>query len=115
MVVEDEVLLQDVYKLVLETKGYKVVTASNGSEALQKIQAVYPDVVLLDMLMPVMDGKEFMNTINLEEYPGTSVIVYSNLSDSAVEAEMIELGAKRFILKSSMTPADLITIIEEVH
>lgn len=114
MIVEDEVLLQDVYKLVLETKGYKVFTANNGQEALDKISEVSPDVVLLDMLMPVMSGQKFMQTINRKDYPNTRIIVYTNLSDSAIEAEMLELGADRFILKSSMTPSDLVDLVETV-
>ena len=114
MVVEDELVLQDVYGLVLEAKGYQVVTANNGLEALQKLPEARPDVVLLDMLMPIMGGKEFMRNINLEDYPGLKVIVYTNLSDSSIKAEMLQLGAHRFELKASMTPADLVRMIEEL-
>ena len=114
MVVEDELMLQEVYKLVLETRGFSVTTANNGAEALEKLGAMEPDVILLDMLMPVMGGKEFMNTVELNNYPNTKVIVYSNLSDSATEAEMLELGAQRVILKSSMAPDDLVELIENI-
>ena len=89
-------------------------TANNGREALEKIKDVAPDVVLLDMLMPVMSGQKFMQTIDRKSFPNTRIIVYTNLSDSAVEAEMIELGADRFILKSSMTPSDLVDLVEAV-
>lgn len=114
MIVEDEIMLQDVYKLVLETEGYTVTIADNGREALDILATTQPDVILLDMLMPVMDGQQFMNTIDPDFPKSTKIIVYSNLSDSAVEAEVLELGAKRFILKSSMTPTDLIAMVESV-
>jgi two-component system nitrogen regulation response regulator NtrX len=113
LVVEDEALLQDVYKLVLETKGFSVVTANNGKEALKIMSKSSPDVILLDMLMPVMSGREFMHMLNRDEHPNIRIIVYSNLSDSSIEAEMLELGADRFILKSSMTPAGLVDMIQE--
>jgi CheY-like chemotaxis protein len=114
LIVEDEIMLQDVYKLVLESNGYKVSTANNGQEALDIINKILPDVVLLDMLMPVMGGQKFMQTIDRKEFPNTRIIVYTNLSDSAIEAEMLELGADRFILKSSMTPTDLIDLVENI-
>jgi CheY-like chemotaxis protein len=114
LIVEDEIMLQDVYKLVLESNGYKVSTANNGQEALDIINKISPDVVLLDMLMPVMGGQKFMQTIDRKEFPNTRIIVYTNLSDSAIEAEMLELGADRFILKSSMTPTDLIDLVENI-
>jgi CheY-like chemotaxis protein len=112
MIVEDELMLQDVYKLVLETKGFKVVTANNGQEALDKIKKLNPDIILLDVLMPVMDGKQFLRTVDLSKYPKTKVIVYSNLSDSSTEEEMLGLGAEQFILKSSMTPNSLVDVIQ---
>jgi CheY-like chemotaxis protein len=111
LVVEDEMLLQDVYKLILQTGGYRVHTANNGVEGLRKIKAVKPDLVLLDIFMPAMDGKELMSTIDLSEYPGMKVIVYSNLSDKTTESEMLKLGAHDFILKSSMTPRDLLAAV----
>lgn len=112
MVVEDEPMLQEVYRLVLEKGGYKVISAYNGAEALEKLNAETPNVILLDILMPIMDGKKFMHTIDLTKFPSTKIIVHSNLLDSKVEAEMLELGALKVILKSSMTPLELVTMID---
>jgi CheY-like chemotaxis protein len=112
MIVEDEIMLQDVYRLIIESEGHRVITANNGLEALQKIKITTPDVVLLDMLMPVMSGKEFMLNLDLEALPPIKIIVYSNLSDKTVEAEMVQLGASDFVIKSSMTPRDLIRLIQ---
>lgn len=112
LIVEDELVLQDVYKLILETHDYDVHTANNGVEGIQKIKSLRPDLVLLDIFMPVMDGKELMRNIDLTEYPDMTVVVYSNLSDKSTENEMLELGAQGFILKSSMTPTDLLSIVK---
>lgn len=113
LIVEDEIVLQDVYKLVLGTQGYKIFTANNGAEGLVMLKKHKPDVILLDVFMPVMDGKEFLKTINLKDYPVTKVIVYTNLSDSTTESQMMAMGAYRFVLKSSMQPQDLIALVKE--
>ena len=114
LVVEDEKVLQDAYKMVLTFKGYTVHTANNGAEGLTQLAATKPDVVLLDIFMPFMDGKEFLRNMDTNDYPHTKIIVYTNLSDSETEAEMLGLGAYRLVLKSSMTPKDLLALIEEV-
>ena len=113
LVIEDEQVLQDVYRMVLASAGYVVHVANNGLEGLRKLKAIQPDLILLDIFMPQMDGREFLRNVDLADYPGVKVIVYTNLSDRQTEAEMMELGAHDFVLKSSMTPSDLIRIVKE--
>lgn len=115
LIVEDEIVLQDVYKLILSSAGHTVHTASDGVEGLKKISSVRPDVLLLDIFMPRMDGKEFLRNVDLADYPNTRVIVYSNLSDKATEEEVLGLGAHDFVLKSSMTPNDLLDLVKKRH
>ena len=111
LIVEDEILLQDVYKLILSSQGYTVYTANNGKEGIHQLELYVPKVVLLDIFMPVMDGKDFLRNIDTADYPNTKFIVYSNLTDPHVEKEMLGLGADKVILKSTMAPRDLITLI----
>jgi two-component system alkaline phosphatase synthesis response regulator PhoP len=111
LIVEDEQILQDVYKLVLTSAGYKVHTADNGVEGLSVIKKVHPDLVLLDIFMPVMDGKEFLRNIDTGDFPKTKIVVYTNMYDKATEQEMKDLGADDFILKSSIGPDDLIKLV----
>ncbi len=113
LIVEDEVVLQDVYNLVLTAKGYEVTISSNGAEGLKALTVIKPDLILLDMFMPLMDGREFLNNYDRASYPDVKIIVYTNLSDSKTENDMLSLGADKFILKSSMTPADLIKLVSE--
>lgn len=114
LIVEDEKILQDVYKLVLTTKGYDVHTANNGLEGIKQLKTLAPAMVLLDLFMPVMDGREFLRNIDTNDYPTTKIVVYTNLSDSETEAEMLGLGAHKFVLKSSMAPKDLVSLVEEM-
>jgi CheY-like chemotaxis protein len=113
LIIEDEIILQDVYKLVLSSHGFQVYTANNGAEGLIMLKKHKPDVILLDIFMPVMDGLEFMKTVNLKDYPKLKIIVYTNLTDSTTEEEVLRLGASKYVLKSSMKPQDLIDMITE--
>ncbi len=113
LLVEDEKVLRDVYTIVMRSEGYEVHTANNGLDGLQKLNSLHPDVVLLDLFMPVMDGKEFMRNVIINDFPNTKIIVYSNLSDRKTEAEMLSLGVNEFILKSSMTPKDLLALLDK--
>ena len=112
LIVEDELMLQEVYRLVLSSSHHDVSVSCNGLEGLQALSKVKPDVVLLDIFMPVMDGREFLRNFSKAKYPNTKIVVYTNLSDSKTEAEMLELGADRFILKSSMTPQNLTDLVD---
>lgn len=114
LIVEDEKVLQDAYRLILSLQGFTVETANNGAEGLQKLRTVKPDLVLLDLFMPVMDGREFLRNVDLSEYPGTKIVVCTNMSDPETEAEMIELGAHRFVLKSNFAPKDIVGLAKEM-
>ena len=63
MVVDDEIHLSNLVKAILKLEGFKVVTASNGEEALKKLRNVRPDLLLLDMIMPGMTGIETLRKI----------------------------------------------------
>lgn len=112
LIVEDEPLLQDVYKMVLASQGYKVATASNGIQALQELKKHEPDVILLDYFMPQMDGKNFMLHLDRSIYQHATIIVLSNISDKAALDEMLTLGANTYVLKSSIAPSDLIELVQ---
>jgi CheY-like chemotaxis protein len=111
LIVEDEILLQEVYQLILQAHGYEVTVANNGLEGLKKLESIQPDLILLDIFMPVMDGKEFLRNYDDKKYPAAKVIVYTNLSDSTTESEMRGLGAHEFVLKASMTPQALADLV----
>ena len=113
LIVEDETLLSDAYAMVLSHNGYTTEVAANGIEALQKIEAFQPDIVLLDLLMPKMDGITFLKTYQRNPATSPQIIVYSNLFDSKKEEEVKSLGAVGIVLKSSVTPAGLVELIAE--
>ncbi len=114
LIIEDEADLQQAYVMILTTQGYTIATANNGIDGLQRIKTVQPDLILLDIFMPQMDGREVLRNLDLDLYPNMKVIVYSNLSDRDMESEMAALGAHRVMLKSKTNPSELIALVKEV-
>lgn len=114
LVVEDEMVLQDVYKMVLNAQNYRVSVASNGIEALKVLRSSVPapDLILLDIFMPQMDGREFLRNLDASEYPDTKIIVNSNIGDKDTIDELLALGAHGYALKASMSPNELVQLVE---
>lgn len=113
LIVEDESVLRDVYKLILsKDDAYDVIEAKNGLEGLEKLKKHLPDLVLLDLFMPVMDGISFLQNFDRDDHADIKIIVYSNMSDDATVKEAKFLGADDFVLKSSFNPTQLLELVE---
>lgn len=114
LVVEDEKDLLDIYQEVLEDAGYKVETAENGKVALEKLSASPFDLVLLDLMMPEVDGMEVLKVIRADKdgkYKKLKVIVLTNLSSDVVIKESFDARADGYLMKTELTPSQ---VVEEV-
>ena len=89
LVVEDDDGIRDLVDLVLSSAGYEVLTAPNGAAALQVVGQTRPDLVLLDMRMPVMDGWEFARQYRARPEPHAPILVLTAARDAAVRAAEI--------------------------
>lgn len=115
LIVEDEQALQDAYSLLLTAKNYDVFQAANGKEALPILRSKKPDYILLDILMPVMGGIEFLKAARIpENHPKSKVLVLSNLSDRKTIDSVMRLGASKYLLKASTSPRELMDAIESL-
>lgn len=113
LIVEDESALNEAYQLILKQAGYNIATAFNGNEALETIKTFDPDIILLDLRMPHMDGVEFLRHYKLKEkHPDVKVIIFSNYDMQKEIDEAYKLGAHRYILKTWASPKELLQIIE---
>ena len=113
LIVEDDTALQEAYSFILRTSGHVVKSAFNGAEGLAHALKECFDIILLDIHMPVMDGFEFLENYKDSCPPDTKVIVFSNMVEPEVEKRAVGLGAHRCILKSSMTPAGMLGLIDQ--
>ena len=115
LIVEDEQLLNEAYARVLAAAGISLLRAYNGNEALELLKKNKPDIILLDLRMPVMDGIEFLQKLKPKEnLPGAKIIVFSNYDDQREIDEAFSLGAMHYMLKAWATPDELIQLIHEV-
>jgi two-component system, chemotaxis family, chemotaxis protein CheY len=95
LIVDDAVFMRVVIKDVLTTENYELIEAENGREALEKIETEKPDLVLLDIIMPDMDGIAVLQKIGVS----TKVIVISSVGQEVMIKEAKRLGAMDYILK----------------
>jgi two-component system response regulator (stage 0 sporulation protein F) len=115
LIVEDEQLLNDAYARVLAAANIALLRAYNGKEALDILKTEQPDIILLDLRMPVMDGIEFLKRLQPKDnLPDAKIIVFSNYDDQHEIDQAFALGAMHYMLKAWATPDELIKLIREV-
>ncbi len=114
LIIEDEKPLRDVYCLILEKEGFKVNTAENGKVGIKKLNSFKPDLIILDMLMPVKDGLGFLRSAKLSSaHPNTKTIIVSNLSDAISSSDSKKYGVVHSFIKVDLSPSDLATIAKK--
>jgi CheY-like chemotaxis protein len=97
LVVEDDDACRDLMEQILSMNGYAVHVACNGLEALNVLDARQPDLILLDMKMPVMNGWEFSRRVKAEQRPRVTTVVVSAAED--IQARAQEIGADDWLEK----------------
>lgn len=114
LIVEDERTLNEAYELVLKREGHDVKVAYNGEEALKVFKEHQPELVLLDLRMPKMDGVEFLKHLEPEKnYPDVKIIIFSNYDDQKEIDSAFKHGANRYILKAWSSPKELAKVVTE--
>jgi len=114
LVVEDDLRLKMTYDILLQKEGHTVDRALNGEEALEKLASFKPDLILLDISMPKMNGVQFLEAARVRDnHPNLRVIVFSNLSNPVEMEKCFELGATKYMLKSSTSPKQLAALVQE--
>lgn len=116
LIVEDDPALNEAYEMILQTAGYQTSTAHNGQEALDIIEkeGLSPDIILLDLRMPVLDGVGFLKKFHPPSHPNTTVVVFSNYDAHGDIDEAYKLGAHRYILKARAAPKELLHLVEGI-
>lgn len=114
-VVEDDQDLNYAYKLILEKEGHQVQSAFNGDEAIEKLSDFEPDLILLDLLMPVKSGVEFLKDYDVvHNHPDVKVLIFTNLEHASEIHEAFRLGADQCVIKAWTAPQGLIKVVSDV-
>lgn len=113
MLVEDDAILVEMYEAKFELEGHEIVVATNGQECLNLLQDYQPDIILLDILMPKLNGfhvlKEIKKQPALRSIP---VILLTNLGEAEVDMNQElarALGVNDYLIKSHHTPDEVVT------
>jgi CheY-like chemotaxis protein len=91
--------------MLLKLVGHKAECASSGQDALDYLQKTVPDLIVLDVMMPGMDGPEVLRAVRQRpQTKGVPVVMYSALSDPGLRADLLALGASDYWVKASVDP-----------
>lgn len=116
LIIEDELPLREAFAFLLQSEGYEVEVAENGKIGLEKLQTFQPDIVLLDLLMPVMNGIEFLKAQakrHKSELP-YKTLVLSNLSDPMTRDDIREFRVAGVAMKADLSPAELAAAVKKL-
>ncbi len=114
-IVEDNQPIREMYEIKLKNSGYEVHTASNGQEGIELLEKIRPDLVLLDIRMPVMNGDEMLAKLRETDWGSLlKVIILTNLSKDEAPSILKFLNIERYIVKAHYTPTQVLNVIDEV-
>jgi DNA-binding response OmpR family regulator len=114
LIVEDDVFLSNIYNKKFSNEGFEVFTASDGKKAVIIIKQKKPDIILLDIMLPQMDGFEVLEEIKKDlEVKDIPVILLTNINEQDGIKKGYDLGAKDYIIKTFFTPAEVVDKVKK--
>ncbi len=116
LIIEDDKFLSELMSTKLSKEGFTVTLATDGEAGLQKVSEVKPQVVLLDIMLPNINGFDVLEGIQKLGEPFTSipVIIMSNFGQESKIQKGLELGAKDFLVKANFTTGEIVEKIKSV-
>jgi CheY-like chemotaxis protein len=115
LLVEDEQPIVELYRMKFENDGYHVVIAQNGHEGLELIEQHKPHVVLLDILMPDMDGIQMLDELSRRKIShNPKIIILTNVPDELTQQKAQEYGVTDFYVKVQVTPTQVADRVAEL-
>lgn len=107
-IIEDDVAIVQMYRLKFEADGYEVKTAGDGIAGLKLIEELKPDIVLLDLMMPQMNGLDVLAQLRKEaKTKDLKVVVLTNMGDAETASKVFAMKATDYIVKAEMTPREV--------
>lgn len=115
LIVDDDPFILDMYALKFREQGFDVEVARDGKEGLNKIKEYEPEVVLLDVVMPILDGFDVMRELKKEKAgPTIRVILLTNLGQKDDVERGMQLGAYDYIIKAHFTPSEVVDKVRNI-
>lgn len=112
-IVEDDAAISQMYTIKFEAEGYQVQSAENGKLGLELVERMRPDIVLLDLMMPEMNGDQVLSEIRKTEWGRElKVIILTNMGEQEAPEILKSLNVSAFIVKADMTPKQVAELVK---
>jgi two-component system sensor histidine kinase/response regulator len=113
-IIEDDQAISQMYRIKFETEGFEVETAENGRLGLELAEKMRPDIILLDLMMPEMNGHEMLTKLRATSWgKGIKVIILTNVGEQEAPTGLDKLNVRRFIVKAEMTPRQVAEMVKQ--
>lgn len=113
LIIEDDKVLSEMYAFKFVKEGYEVETAYDWIDGLAKVASFEPDVILLDIMMPTMNGFDTLQSIKSQTSSNCKIIIFTNIIDKDKINEAIKMGADDYLIKADTSPKDAVEKVNE--
>lgn len=114
-IIEDDPTISQMYRMKFEADGFDVRLADNGAIGVELAESFRPDIILLDMQMPEMNGAETLTAIRAHDWgKNIPVIILTNLGEEEAPAELQHLQVAKYIVKANMTPRQVVAEVKAI-
>ena len=114
-VIEDDTPIREMYEMKLKASGFEVESSEDGEKGIALAKQFKPDLILLDLRMPIMDGTEMLRRLRAEDWgKNMLVIVLTNVSADEAPMELRLLRVEKYIVKAHYTPKQVLDIVNEI-
>jgi len=115
LIIEDDSFLSEMYSTKLIQEGFETEIAVDGEQGIDKIKNIKPDLVLLDIVLPKMDGFEILESVKKDpEFKNIPIILLTNLGQKNEIEKGLSLGADEYIIKAHFTPTAVVAKVKEI-
>ncbi len=114
-IIEDDASIVQMYQIKFQTEGFDVQTAGDGLAGLALIESFQPDIVLLDLMMPYMNGLDMLSKLRSTDVGSkTKVIVLTNMGDTETATRVFKMSANDYIVKAELTPKQVVERVQRL-
>jgi DNA-binding response OmpR family regulator len=112
--IEDDPLINKIYSTRLKADGHEVFAAENGEDGLKMVGEVMPDIIVLDVMMPRVDGFAVLEKLRADDrFKNKPILMYSNLNNEDEIKRAKQMGVTEFLIKANLSPTQMVAKIKQ--
>lgn len=113
-IIEDDPAINQMYRMKFEANGFDVETAGDGETGIRMVEKFHPDIILLDLQMPHMNGNDALRAMRKEKWGADiPVIILTNLGEEEAPDDLKQLGIHSYIVKADLTPSQVVAKVKD--